>query len=457
MDKETSEIAKLTERISKDPKSKLFVPLAEEYKKAGDLEMSIHVLMEGLKNNPEYVTARSFLGRLLFENGDLAGAQKEFEEVARTIPDNLMAHRKLGDLYVLQNRPADALKHYKIALSLNPGDEEMAALASDVEAGRDVKERLLKPKQATTDKTARPAPVKAQMEPRPAPIVAKAPEPRREPVMSAMEPEEPEEVLVVEPLDVALQEHRDLAAEIAGQKMEEISPEAAEQGEKKVSAGEFDFLADQGRGTGPAPVQEEPAEITFDMAEPDQGTSAPRAATAGPVQAEAESALKVPEAASTKGDDFTTDTLAELYIAQGFFEKAIDIYQRMLTDNPDSQKLKDKLAHVRAMASEAERSGELKIDGTPVSAASEEAIVLGVPEKPAETGSGLKVETGPDVTQPKPLDAGFEPVEYVPPQAAEKHEPLEKKTTPMMKSPMAGRKETIDRLENWLKNIMKEK
>ncbi|HXY54956.1 MAG TPA: tetratricopeptide repeat protein [Nitrospirota bacterium] len=454
MDKETSEIAKLTERILKDPKSKLFVPLAEEYKKAGDLEMSIHVLMEGLKNNPEYVTARSFLGRLLFEKGDLAGAQKEFEEVARTIPDNLMAHRKLGDLYVLQDRPADALKHYKMALSLNPGDEELAALASDVEAGRDVKERLLKPKQPTTDKPAKSAPVKAQVEPRPAP---KAPEPPRAPAMSAVKPEEPEEVLVVEPLDVELQGHGDLATGIAGQKMEEIPPEAAEQGEKKVSAGEFDFLAEQGQGTGPAPMQEEPAEITFDTAEPGQGIPTSRAATAEPAQVETEPALKVPEAASQKGDDFTTDTLAELYIAQGFFEKAIDIYQRMLTDNPDSQKLKDKLAHVRAMASEAERTGELKIDGTPVTTASEEVIVLGGPGKPAETGSGLTVETVPDVTPPKPLETGFEPVEYVPPQAAEKHEPLEKKAPPMMKSPMAGRKETIDRLENWLKNIKKEK
>ena len=98
MDKDTSEIAKLEERISKDPKSKLFVPLAEEYKKVGDIERSIQVLTEGLKNNPSYVTARSFLGRLLFEKGDMAGAQREFEEVAKSIPDNLMAQHKLGDL-----------------------------------------------------------------------------------------------------------------------------------------------------------------------------------------------------------------------------------------------------------------------------------------------------------------------------------------------------------------------
>ncbi|HET6363683.1 MAG TPA: hypothetical protein VFG02_01405, partial [Nitrospirota bacterium] len=78
MDKDNPEIAKLVERISKDPKSKLFVPLAEEYKKVGDIEKSIHVLMEGLKNNPGYVTARSFLGRLLFDKGDMAGAQREF-------------------------------------------------------------------------------------------------------------------------------------------------------------------------------------------------------------------------------------------------------------------------------------------------------------------------------------------------------------------------------------------
>src|SRR6266496_4118926 len=125
MDKETTEIATLTGRISKDPKSKLFVPLAEEYKKVGDMEMAIHVLLEGLKNNPEYVTARSSLGKLLLAKGDLAGARKEFEEVVKTAPDNFMAQKKLGDVLIHQNSPLDALSHYKIALSLNPSDGEL--------------------------------------------------------------------------------------------------------------------------------------------------------------------------------------------------------------------------------------------------------------------------------------------------------------------------------------------
>jgi tetratricopeptide (TPR) repeat protein len=208
MDKDTSEIAKLTERISKDPKSKLFVPLAEEYKKTGDIEMSIHVLTEGLKNNPGYVTARSFLGRLLIEQGDLPGAQKEFEEVVKAIPDNLMAQRKLGDLYALQDRPADALNHYKIVMSLNPNDLETALLVTDAEAGRDIKTRLTKPKPSATgepQKKQEPtqtvsAQAAAKSHPQPAPLTAAQPEPVQTPA-AATEEEEPEEVLMVEPLE----------------------------------------------------------------------------------------------------------------------------------------------------------------------------------------------------------------------------------------------------------------
>lgn len=446
MDKDTSEIAKLEERISKDPKSKLFVPLAEEYKKAGDIERSIQVLMEGLKNNPTYVTARSFLGRLLFEKGDMAGAQKEFEEVAKSIPDNLMAQHKLGDIYVLQNRPGDALTHYKTALSLNPGDEQMAALVSDIEAGRDVKERLLKPKQPAGEKPpakeepVHVAPVRDQMTPHPSPIVAKQAEPVPASAASAMESEEPEEVLVVEPL------------EFEG----EVLTEPEKPAEKKSPAPEFDFLAETEQGTGTTAEEAEPAGAAFaDIAE---------ASLSG-----TETAAKIPETSAEKPDDFTTDTLAELYIAQGFYEKAIDIYQRMLNDNPDSQKLKDKLTRVRAMASEAEPPAELKIEVKQSSTTDEEVIFLGGPEQPAGTESGPKLETGPveyippaaeetkEAAPPERFDVGFEPRETAPPQVTEKEQPVEKKTVPVMKSAAASRKETIERLENWLQHIMKEK
>ena len=52
MDKDTSEIVKLTERISKDPKSKLFVPLAEEYKRRGTSRCPSMCSQKGLNTTP---------------------------------------------------------------------------------------------------------------------------------------------------------------------------------------------------------------------------------------------------------------------------------------------------------------------------------------------------------------------------------------------------------------------
>jgi tetratricopeptide (TPR) repeat protein len=492
MDKDTSEITKLTERISKDPKSKLFVPLAEEYKKAGDMEMSIHVLTEGLKNNPGYVTARSFLGKLLFEKGDLSGAQKEFEEVAKAIPDNLMAQRKLGDLYILQDRAADALKHYKIALSLNPRDQETASLVADVEAGRDVKARLFKPKPQPVEDALKlegsPKAVPAQAAPKPpqqpAPAAAKPP---GAPPVAAEETEEPEEVLVVEPLEPA-------------------GPVSLEEA---LSSKGLDFLSESAPGPAPADSAED-GRALFGHEDP---FAVQR--TAGDTHVAEETSLEAREGetpASLAGepgkqaDDFTTDTLAELYISQGFFEKAVDIYERMLVDNPKSQGLKNKLANVRAMAAETAPAAEPEAEARSFAVPEQHVTRTAPPEIPAaEMAPGFfdeyvpppsreieqsqpggqrsspaqlpereKKTSGPASAQPKQFDAGFEPSEHVPPSAPPQQQAAEEafgktadekltaeKTgtniTRPRKSLVTGRKETIDRLENWLQHIMKEK
>jgi tetratricopeptide (TPR) repeat protein len=621
MEKETSEIAKLTERISKDPKSKLFVPLAEEYKKAGDVEMAVHVLSEGLKNNPKYVTARSLLGRLLLEMGEMDAARKELEEVVNTIPDNLLAQRKLGDLYILQDRRTDALQHYKIALSLNPGDTGFAALISDVEAGTDVRPRLQPQKSKPTREAAgklapaavpRPqvkapiapvTPVAASPAPAPpepvrtAPAESKSPsgpstqpaEPPVEkppqtaeriittadqeaastvqeaavtieradspaegvgtsaaeetPLTAALhtETEEPEEVLVVEPIEeehpseVILSPGLDVLAEKAEERIPDI-----------VAAGQTDVLTAAFETTLEFP--EPPSEKEETTAGKDEKAAA--ASITGTIIEPSEPAS---ERAPEEADDFTTDTLAELYISQGFYEKAISIYERMLVDHPESRGLKDKLERVRAMASQVEaplvdveeaagipempadadvfaeakeyvpptapertteeitapaggagnepaihgeareyvppadtanKEEEITIDAEllvepegPISggkkpaepfednifAEPQEYVPLAAkedvqqPEAPADTGAGGVFTTPSDqeTSRQKPPYADFEPREYIPPSASLR-ESGEERIPMEAKQPGATRKETIDRLEHWLKNIKKE-
>ncbi len=509
MDKNTSEIAKLTERISRDPKSKLFVPLAEEYKRCGDIEMAIHVLSEGLKNNPGYVTARSFLGRLLFDMGDMASARREFEEVVKAVPDNLLAQKKLGDLHILLGNQTEALKYYKTAHSLNPGDAEISSLVSDLESGLDVSPRLLQQKAVSPpgpDVTSEQRPVLQQTaaeatkaetpgvaagtgegkttepgskEEATSPVAAEegavfaeVDQPPPSTVMPA-EPEEAEEVLFVEPLE------------------EEVSP-----------------------GETPGPPSEEQnllRETEMFPAEESEGGVPHEEITAAPPRPEATA-----ERAWGLSDDFTTDTLAELYIAQGFYEKAIDIYERMLADRPDSRGLKHKLERVRSLAAsfktpQPPREGndtlEAEIDANIFAEVQED--IPAVTKDTAEEEITLEAEqiavpeeTQPDAAGARGEDTRFgEPKEYTPPPpepgatagAADEEKyfdavlnPPEEKftragTVPSDFTPQeyiapaeefqktrvaagsaeskqsgVARKEIIDRLEHWLKNIKKE-
>lgn len=577
MDKEPSEITKLTERIAKDPKSKLFVPLAEEYKKAGDLEMAVFVLMEGLKNNPGYVTARSFLGKLLIEQGDLSGARAEFEEVIKAVPDNLMAQRKLGNLYALQDRPQEALQHYQAVLRINPKDAETAMLVAEAEAGRDIKKHLPAPKTRPAEPSEKQEPAKqagpAKQSPPPA-SSAKTAAPAPPP--ASLE-EEPEEVLIVEPLD-AVAAAKPAAPQPAGE-FDFLAENDAAVPETEAAAGHDDsfglgapfaeneparpVIDQQHEGVAPGEPSAVPgAALRTDQADPfaaadpfasdDAGRSTAAAASspedpfgndvpplpapeekdaafqaavteeqAAPVEHEAggevvfdlnksfvedeavpvletpsedESdviAAEIVEEPEKQADDFTTDTLAELYISQGFFEKAIEIYERMLVDNPNSQGLKDKLTHVRSLAAAADSNAGTAIESHetereppgPEGAGMDhagEAPSGGIQprlddwELPATTvtpraGTGTISRPAP---QPKPFETGFEPREYVPPDAIPRkpEQPASPKAgspatavqqaagksgAPARKSP-ASRKETVERLESWLKNIIKE-
>ena len=467
MDKAISEIAKLTDRIAKDPKSKLFVPLAEEYKKAGDIDMAIHVLTEGLKVNSGYVTARSILGKLLFEQGNLEGSRKEFEEVVKAIPDNLMAQRKLGDIYVLQNKPGEALKHYKIVFSLNPRDEELASLVADLEAGSDVRTRLHAPvppsspekdvKQKTqpapTVKTKPPArvmPAAAVEEIPQAAVPGKKEEKVSEKASVSMTPAVPPDVTILEGAasSKASQTGQVESAEVPEEVLA-VEPLDAVLPEPESPGSAFDFLTEKAHESTPAPELEAPGDTLFAVSDgaSQQGAAdddffaapgiqesvdAQKAPTAAeppfaadfvdadtmPGQAtedfpevdlaempgtfiEKTAELAAAEAPGDQSDDFTTDTLAELYISQGFYEKAIDIYQRMLADQPNSRGLKDKLERVNAMAVEATAA-----QAGPVEEAAAQT------EVPAESKVWSEWDAGEEVV---PQKGNFEAREYVPP------------------------------------------
>ena len=107
------EIARLRAQLAKDPGSKLFMPLAEEYLKAGMAEEAISALENGLNANPYYMSAKVLLGKAYLQNGDTGKAKEQFEAVVKAIPDNLVANRKLGEIYLGMGMMAEAVSSFQ--------------------------------------------------------------------------------------------------------------------------------------------------------------------------------------------------------------------------------------------------------------------------------------------------------------------------------------------------------
>lgn len=127
------DIERLQQKIAKDPDSKLFVPLAEEYKKAGMVEEAIRILVEGLEKQPQYLSARVSLGKIYMGKGLLSEAKEEFQKVIGIIPDNLYAHKKLAEIYLERGERDQTISELKVVLNLNPADEWGISTLSAIE------------------------------------------------------------------------------------------------------------------------------------------------------------------------------------------------------------------------------------------------------------------------------------------------------------------------------------
>jgi tetratricopeptide (TPR) repeat protein len=298
----SSEILKLTDKLAKDPKSKLFVPLAEEYIKSGMLDEAAMVLTEGLKIYPNFLTARVALGKVYLEKGQIKEAKAEFERVITANPDNLFAHRKLARIYKDEGELTRARSSCQAVLSLNPKDPEMKALMEDLDrlSGK---------------------PVEVSISP---PAIQETLEEVREPV-----------------------------------RLQEV-PESAPVHETGASA----FA----QGSAPSSVSGGGTEERFAEASMDQASAAEPAVKEHVIQEETPVEPTPTPASAREGEEILTDALADLYIKQGYYDKGIEVYQKLVSQDPTNTTLQRKLE-------EAEVLVKLLTEGPKVKSQGHEAVV----------------------------------------------------------------------------------
>jgi tetratricopeptide (TPR) repeat protein len=161
------EIDRLATQLAKDPQSKAFLPLAEEYCKVGMWEEAVSVLEAGLKLYPGFITAMVILGRAYDQLNQATKARAVLEGAIKQSPENLRAHRTLMRIYAAQGLGQEAMKSCRVILSMNPKDEE----ALSVQASLGVQE----PEPASDRLSPRQSSAVGQ-DPQPAPAVTNPPD-----------------------------------------------------------------------------------------------------------------------------------------------------------------------------------------------------------------------------------------------------------------------------------------
>lgn len=146
-----AEIDRLATTLAKDPASKAFIPLAEEYGKASMWSEAAGVLEDGLKYYPGFITAMVALGRAYDQLSQPTKAKAILEEAIKISPENLRAHRTLAKIYTAEGSTAEALRSCDVILALNPLDQESLSLRASLgAAGPNVSETSKTPSAKTT-------------------------------------------------------------------------------------------------------------------------------------------------------------------------------------------------------------------------------------------------------------------------------------------------------------------
>ena len=131
----TSEIDKLERRWKENPQGTVFAPLAEVYRKDGQLERAREVLQQGLVNNPDHIPGNIVLGRCCLDLGDDGGAEAAFSHVLELDPENVIALKALGEITERQGRLAEASQWLGRLMQVDPTQRRCSGAAEEGRSG----------------------------------------------------------------------------------------------------------------------------------------------------------------------------------------------------------------------------------------------------------------------------------------------------------------------------------
>lgn len=368
------QLHQLRQRWERDPKSRAFLQLAEEYRRAGRLDDAVHVLQAGLKEHPTYLSAQVALGRCLMESGAPDTAVEILERAVARDPTQLVANKLLVEAYLAKGQAEKASERLNLYKLFNDRDAEIEPLEARIRAlqahpaGAPAAKKNAGPA-ATSDNALFDLPV-----------IPELPEVALEPVVAARQPTElpsSEPFGRVHPRDAAWRIESalvqqgifPLAAPAPVARAAAFAPPAPHPPQEWTAAGRAESLADEMAALAAMnPPLAPAANVEWEPASWPEGAPPPEDDGAAPIDVTAEGDLPIvpfdwepeaPEAAPeppalpvTEAPKAASATLGELYLAQGHLAEAEESFQSVLRTRPGDAAALAGLESVRLLRGE---------------------------------------------------------------------------------------------------------
>jgi len=128
-----SRLEELKRLLQKDPTSRQFLALAEEYRRHGKYRDAVITLERGLQLHSTSVAAHVALGRTYQQLDRLEDAIRAFSNALRLDRENLVAIRQLAEVYLAKGDKIEAIKKLKLYRGLKAGDRDVNDIIQKLE------------------------------------------------------------------------------------------------------------------------------------------------------------------------------------------------------------------------------------------------------------------------------------------------------------------------------------
>lgn len=327
----------LLKQFAENPR-RVFARLANEYRKRGELDSAIEICRSHVPLQPGYISGHIVLGQALYDRGSVDEARASFETALTLDPENLIALRHMGDISQANGDVEGARGWYRQLLEIDPQNEEVSEQLASLGAS------------AGSAQAASPSPMDE---------IAGWGAVTLEPIdISVGEAEEAEVAAASEPIDSddRMEERSATVVETSDVEHDhelsgavEVVSEASDMQDAALEVDRIfdDVLAVESSGNAvfddadDAPVAisvegldvmsfgvtEDPPETTIDALPEERNDAAWH---------------------EDSSDTFATETMAELYLQQGYADRALGIYRDLAARNPEDESLRERIAELTA-------------------------------------------------------------------------------------------------------------